>query len=455
MRVTTDCVAASVAGSLLPVASTMALVSALLLSAVAVSQSAASPTPAVEAGMAAYHRGDFTTALSILKPVVYDAAPGGPRSFSDPWATAYLAQMFRRGQGTATDWPLSCALFNNVWDYTRSRGPAGIGTVPFVEEGIREVCLPELHDEVSALRMTCYLDGVSRREFVLDGSLLIFDRRGFHIDRGGGERGDVPLGMWCHDVTVSLTQSDISVPDRWSTARVHFLELFKWTNGFDDTRGTVVRQLHWMVYQVRGTGLVRALDQIVLTVMGGPYPSHELPPGVRDVVGLHLNAMGQVEWFVKGPTDTRGIIPDPPRAEVSTSAGPDLPGDRMEQPASDFAVRFDHQGCHYEYLDMFKGTYSGGGAGPVAFALSKDERMTLFKAIVAALIFDLPPVVAAGGGEPSSNYELEVQNGGKRRIVVFDANAADRSLTALTRTVLGMVNPNPGDGCVGGPPKVR
>ena len=121
----------------------MALVSALLLSAVAVSQSAASPTPTVEAGMAAYHRGDFTTALAILTPVVYDAAPRGPSPFSDPWATAYLAQMFRRGEGTATDWPLSCALFTDVWGYTRSRGPAGIGSVPFVEEGIREVCLPE------------------------------------------------------------------------------------------------------------------------------------------------------------------------------------------------------------------------------------------------------------------------------------------------------------------------
>jgi len=433
----------------------MALVSALLLSAVAVSQSAASPTPTVEAGMAAYHRGDFTTALAILKPVVYDAAPRGPSPFSDPWATVYLAQMFRRGEGTATDWPLSCALFNNVWLYTRSRGPAGIGSVPFVEEGIREVCLPELQDEVNALRMACYLDGVSRREFVLDGTWLVVDRRGFHMDRGGGERGDVPLGMWCHDVMVSLTQSDISVPDRWSMERVHFLELFKWTNGFDDTKGTVVRQLHWMVYQVRGTGLGRAIDQIVLTVMGGPYPPRELPPGVRDAVGLQLNAVGQVEWFVKGSTDMRGIIPDAPRAEVSTGAGSDLLGDRMEEPAGDFAVRFDHKGCHYEYLDMFKGTYSGDGAGPVPFGLSRDQRMTLFKAIVAARIFDLPPVVGAGGGEPSSNYELEVQNGGNRRIVAWNLGSADRSLSALTRTVLGMVNPEPGDGCVVGPPRVR
>ena len=120
----------------------MTLISALFMSAAAVSGSAATPTPAVAAGMAAYHAGDFTTALAILKPVVYDASRGDLEAFSDPWATAYLAQMFRRGEGTAPDWPLSCALFNNVWGYTRQRGPDGIGAIPFVEDGITEVCLP-------------------------------------------------------------------------------------------------------------------------------------------------------------------------------------------------------------------------------------------------------------------------------------------------------------------------
>ena len=405
--------------------------------------------------MAAYHRGEFTTALAILRPVVYDARPGDRSVFSDPWATAYLAQMSRRGEGTPTDWPLSCALFSNVWGYTRSRGPGAIGTIPFVEEGIREVCLPENQDEMNALRMACYLDGVTRREFVLDGSWLVVDRRGFHIDRGGGEHRDVPLGAMCHEVVVSLTQSDISVPDRWSPGWVHFLELFKWTTGVDDRTGTVVRRLHWQVYQVRGTDLGRSIDRVVRTVAGGPYPSPELPPDIRDAVGLRLNADGQVEWFAREPADARGIIPDTPRAEVSTAAGPALSGGRMEEPASDFAVRFDHKGCHYEYLDTFKGTYSGGGAGPRPFPLSRDQRLTLFRAIVAARIFDLPSVVSAGGGEPSSNYELEVQNDGKRRVVAWNADAADRSLTALTRTVLEMVNPRPGDGCVGGPPNVR
>ena len=432
----------------------MTFISALLMSAAAVSGSAAAPTPAVAAGMAAYHAGDFATALAILKPVVYDATRGDPEAFSDPWATAYLAQMFRRGEGTAPDWPLSCALFNNVWGYTRQRGPGGIGTIPFVEDGIKEVCLPELQAEMNALRTACYLDGVTRRDFVLDGdSWIAFDRRGFHIDRSSGERREIPLTMWCHDVMVSLTESDVSIPDRWSSARVHFLELFKWTNRFDKTNGAVVRQLHWIVYMVRGLDLGQAIDQVMLTVMDGPYPSPELPPDARNAAVLQLNAAGEVEWFVKTSRGKRGIIPEPPRAEVSASPDAQPSGDHVDEPASDFAVRFDHKGCHYEYLDMFKGTYSagGGGSGPVPFVLSKDQRATLFKAIVAARIFDLPAVTNASGGEPADNYELEVRNGGKRHTVSWRLGSADRSLTALLRTILNMVNPRPGDGCVGGP----
>jgi len=434
----------------------MTLISALLMSAAALSGNAVTPPPAVAAGIAAYHAGDFTTALAILKPVVYDVPRGDPGAFSDPWATAYLAQMFRRGEGAAPDWPLSCALFNNVWAYTRQGGPGGIGTIPFVEDGIKEVCLPELQAEVNALRTACYLDGVTRREFVLDGgSWIVFDRRGFHIDGGGGERREIPLTMWCHDVMVSLTESDVSIPDRWSSARVHFLELFKWTNGFDRTNGAVVRQLHWIVYLVRGSDLGPASDQVMLTVMDGPYPSPELPPGVRDAAVLQLNAAGQVEWLVKTSGRKRGIIAEPSRAEISPSLESRLPGDYVDEPASDFAVRFDHKGCHYEYLDMFKGTYSGDGSDPVHFVLSTAQRATLFKAIVAARIFELPAVTDASGGEPADNYELEVRNGGKRRTVSWRLGSADRSLTALVRTILDMVNPRPGDGCVGGPPKVR
>jgi len=426
----------------------MILLPVLVVSTTLLASSPTPQTPAVEAGMAAYHSGDFAAALAILKPIVYDVRPDY-RTPPDLWATAYLAQMFRRGEGTAPDWPLSCALFNEVWPYTQQHGPQAVGSIPFVGDGIQEVCLPQLHSEMLELRQACYLDGVTRREFVFEGqSWLVADRRGFHLDGAGGQHRDVPLGMRCHEIVVSLTEADVSVPDRWSGSRVHFLELFKWTNRFDQSKGGIVRQLHWMVYGVRGTDFGLATDQIVLTVMGGAYPSLELPPGIRDAAVLQLNAAGRVEWSVDGPDGKRGVIPEMGRPEVPTSPD-EVPG-RAEEPAGDFAVRFDHKTCHYEYLDMFRGTYSAGGAGPVPFTLSKEQRSTLFKAIAAARILDLPASVDAADG-----YELEVRNGGKRLTVSWDQKNANRALSALTSVLLKMLNPTPGDGCAGGPPKVR
>jgi hypothetical protein len=122
---------------------------------------------------------------------------------------AYLAQMFRRGEGTQADWPLSCAPFTNVWGYTRERGPAAIGSIPFVEAGIEEVCLtdPQSQPEVMALRRACFLDGVTRQTFLLDGvTWIVVDRRGFHIDLGG-DHDDANLETLCHNVMVSLTDN--------------------------------------------------------------------------------------------------------------------------------------------------------------------------------------------------------------------------------------------------------
>src|SRR5215471_5914086 len=175
----------------------MSAVAALLVTAAVLGGVIEPPNATVAEGIAAYDRGDFTTAITLLKSVVYDVS-AERTPWPDPWASAYLAEIHRRGQGTAVDWPLSCALFNEAWGYTRANGPGTIGSIPFVEDGIKEVCLPELQPEVNALRTGCYLDGVARQEFVFDdGAWLVFDRRGFHLDLGPDHR-DINLPMRCH-----------------------------------------------------------------------------------------------------------------------------------------------------------------------------------------------------------------------------------------------------------------
>lgn len=287
----------------------MFLVPALFMFAATQTGAAVAPPSEVSRGIAAYERGDFTTALAILKPVVYDVWT----PLSDPWATAYLAQMFRRGQGTAPDWPLSCALFHSVWASATMYGPGADAArlIPLAADGLKEVCLPELDLEMNALRTSCYLDGVTRREFVLDGGAwVVFDRLGFHLDLAG-EHHDIPVTMRCHEGMVSLTEADVSIPDGSSNRRVHFLELFKWTSGLNERDGHIVRNLQWVVYGVRGADLGVATEQTIWTVIDGPYPSTEMPDGVREAVSLRVNDAGDVEWLVRTTPVRRGIIPKP------------------------------------------------------------------------------------------------------------------------------------------------
>src|SRR5262249_3649216 len=132
------------------------------------------------------------------------------------------------------------------------------------------------------------------------------------------------------------------------------------------------------------------------------------------------------------------------------------------QPAADFAIRFDHKDCGYEYLDTFKGTYSQFGiAAPVPFRLSDEQRTRVFRAIMTARFFDLPPMIYSGDGG-NWQYELEVQNAGRRHTVSWKGRSeseADTRLSELLHTILEILRTHPdvprGDGCFGGPPTVR
>jgi hypothetical protein len=139
------------------------------------------------------------------------------------------------------------------------------------------------------------------------------------------------------------------------------------------------------------------------------------------------------------------------------------------QPAADFALRFDHKGCHFEYLDTFRATYSHVGPHPpVPFTLSEAQRATIFDAVVAADFFDRPATLGIGR-DPSSNYELEVRNGGRRHTVSLSTDSTwfqsedGTPMRRLLTTVFEVLENHPdvlrlprrGDGCATGPPTVR
>ena len=148
---------------------------------------------------------------------------------------------------------------------------------------------------------------------------------------------------------------------------------------------------------------------------------------------------------------------------------PEPPPAPPARPAPDFALRFDHKGCHYEYLDTFQGTYSHVGPHPrVPFRLSEQQRNTLFEAVVAADFFNWPEDLGVSE-EPSSNFEIEVQNAGRHHTVRLSKES--RWLNAelrrykwnLIATIFKVLENHPdvrrlpvrGDGCSKGPPDIR
>jgi hypothetical protein len=142
-----------------------------------------------------------------------------------------------------------------------------------------------------------------------------------------------------------------------------------------------------------------------------------------------------------------------------------LLGAQTAEPAPDFAIRLDHKGCHYEYLDTFKGTYSHVDAkSPVSFVLSPEQRMTIFAAVMAARSFDLPRTTSAATNEPADNYEIEIRNAGKQHTVAYVAGSGVQSpIWDVHQAVFKILEGHPdvlrlprrGDGCFGGPPSIR
>ena len=136
-------------------------------------------------------------------------------------------------------------------------------------------------------------------------------------------------------------------------------------------------------------------------------------------------------------------------------------------PPNDFAFRFDHKGCHCEYVDTFRGTYSHVGApGPLPFALSDYHRQILFAGILESGFFDLPQVASdVGTRDPADTFELEVRMNGRFHTVTWTLNS-ERPFDRLERffvPLFRMLEYHPdvlrlrrrGDGCAEGPPPVR
>lgn len=280
---------------------------ALSILAVALTLGAAEPPPApplhptAARGIAAYERGDFDKAFAILKPFVFDLPPDLNReSPPEPFATFYLARMFWRGEGTAVDLPLACVLYGFATTALTERVGRDHPLTTMAMEESKSPCHPGNLDreEMDGLLGCPLRDGITRTviELAAGGSVVV-DRAGFQVS-ANGETARTPARGTCgkHEVTVSVTGTRLQAGARPRD----FIEMFVWISAASGRDNHIRRELQWLIFEVVRTKVVLRLAQPLLYVFDTPYPSAQMPDGVREAAVLRVNEAGAVEFTVKG-----------------------------------------------------------------------------------------------------------------------------------------------------------
>ena len=256
--------------------------------------------PTAAAGIAAYERGAFDEAFSILKPFVFDLPPNLNReSPPEPFAALYLARLYARGQGTAVDTPMASVLYHfATMGLIERLGKDHALTAAAIAESMATFDLATLadQDEIDALLGCPFRDGVERTVIALiNGGSVVVDRAGFQVT-ARGETTRTPARATCgkHEVTLSMNGARLQAGAR----QRDFIETFVWISGSGE--GHIRRELQWRIFEVVRTKIVLRLAQPMQYVFDTPYPSTQMPDGVREAAVLQVNENGAVVFTVRG-----------------------------------------------------------------------------------------------------------------------------------------------------------
>jgi len=246
-------------------------------------------------GIEALTRGDYASALRILRPLAEDARE------PDPLAQFVMAALYHAGRGVAMNPDRACGL------YLRAATP----TNPLMSESI--ALAQTIHHDVPLLRKECEAASHGRwidpppASFALDnGHRVRIDDTGFVVTYAGTEKtAAMPLGGVGRVYLPSRhTRLDVSHPVK---ARRHFIEFFIWMP--PRAMGTETWALTWVPFEIVGHDPRQFAGQgpVVIATADRPLTSF----AVDDVVSLRVNAEGEAEWEVRGPNPRGGLIPLP------------------------------------------------------------------------------------------------------------------------------------------------
>jgi hypothetical protein len=270
----------------------------LCLVAVAVlSPGAAGAQTTIADGVQAILRGDYQTAVRILRPLADEDAPQ-----PDPLAQYFMAMLYDSGQGVSRNSDRACGL------YLSAAKPAN----PLMSESLELAQFIQAQSgpfgahRCSSASADRWRDPPSVSFTVGPGHSVTIDDRGATVLYNGTQTHTTMQmgGPGFVHLPTRHTQVDVSRP---VDARRHFIQSFIWSpyRPFDPSAWT----LHWVLNEVVGPDLISVdTGNQGLVTITAPEPPTSFD--VDGAAGVRVAANGEAEWVIRsGPSPRSGVIP--------------------------------------------------------------------------------------------------------------------------------------------------
>jgi hypothetical protein len=271
----------------------MRLAQLVVVATLLVSSTAGAQTTAAD-GIKAITRGDYASAVRILRPLAEGTSP------PDPLALFFLATLYETGHGVAMNPIRACSL------YLRAATP----TNPLRTQAL--ALAERIHQDVSFMWERCsaatvglWRDPPAVSFALAPNHMVRFDQEGFAVTYNGTRQvAALTLGGagWAF-LPTRHTQIDVTRP---TSAHRHFIEFFIWIPDNRSAAGTW--NLEWAVFEIVGTKTISVpTGGTVVSVVAPEAPGDD---AIEALAQIRLNANGEAEWAILGPTPRSAVIAD-------------------------------------------------------------------------------------------------------------------------------------------------
>jgi hypothetical protein len=244
-------------------------------------------------GVKALVRGDYATAVRILRPLAEDSER------PDPLVLFFMATLYQSGHGVARDEMRACGMYLKA-----AASPNPLAAQSTALARAIHMDHPVMHEQCVAMSIGVWRVPAPAFFTLARDHWVRIDRSGFVVGYQGTEHTASLMGGvgWVF-LPTRYTALDVAVP---AAGRRHFCEFFIWMPDRHEDPHTW--SLWWSVYEVVGAQTFSARTDTIATITGARPPSSF---AIDDLAHLGVNPAGEAEWVVLGAWPRSGIIPIP------------------------------------------------------------------------------------------------------------------------------------------------